>query len=158
MQYEFLNSEQVQRAVKNYFEASEEIRGQIKMFEVFAYPDTNEGRYSARAQGFVLVRLDVKASCSFAGKYEDFVSDFLYRAYGNQMTYGMGNYLVRSWRYETISDGRKNSLMKSFLEKPDPKDIFPSVEGDVLLDTIEPLNIYNPIWSEFDFYRKLGWR
>ena len=159
MEYKFLSPAEVQKAIKNYFETSEEVREQIKMFEVFAYPDTNEGRYLAKAQGFVLVRFNSKASsASHDTKHEDFVSDFVYRAYGNQMTYGMGNYLVRSWRYKTISNRRKNSLLKSILEKPDTEDILPSLHRDILLGVIEPLNIYDTIWSKFDFYRKLGWR
>ncbi len=160
LDYKFLNPEQVQEVVRSYFNTSKEIRGQIQIFEVFADPDTNEGRYPARSQGFVLVRFNTE-SVGFHShdiKHEDFVSDFLYTIYGNQVTYGMGNYVVKNWWYKTIKEDKKDFLLEIFPKNPELQGIYVEPSAYTLLGVIESLNTFNPIWGKFDFYRKIGWR
>lgn len=159
--YKFLIPTEIQEACKKYLAAPEEIKKQIKMFEIFAHPDLDEGRFGPLSQGFVLVRdYDRRGEAPYCYKTlcEELVMDFCYRAYGSRVAYGMGGFIVSDWKFEVRK--RADWMIEAFLRNPNPDEGFRPETRRVLLGVIEPLNIpkQDALWDELDFYKKIGWQ
>lgn len=75
-----------------YLNAPKKVKDEIALFRINAYPDTNEGRFGPRPQGYVLVRGEKKFQNLL-------LQNFLYEIYGPPLTFGMGDYLVENWLF-----------------------------------------------------------
>ncbi len=153
----FLKEEEVKKAISVYNNLNKEERANIRMFEIFAKPDTNEGRYSAKSQGFVLVRIDPKSS--LGDNHGHFVLDFCFHVYGNKISYGMGNFIVKNWKYEPVEKRAVQTELDSIISRLEhPDEIDNLYSSNILLGVVESLNIHDSVWGQWDFYKKIGWR
>lgn len=160
--YNFLSEEEVLEAINAYANASEKTQEAITLFKVSAHPDTNEGRYGAREQGYVLVH------SKNSSHTELFLQDFLIKAYGSPITFGMGGYAVENWSYEKVSKGEKypnyelpftiECLKNNATDKKKNSSDKLAFGKYVLLAVIEPLSNYEVeggfIWKKWNHFTR----
>jgi hypothetical protein len=146
-----LNAKEVEAAKKAFLAASKATQEQVRVYEVHAYPDLTEGRLGPRPVGVVAIRVDED---SVLVETEDYIEDYLHAQFGPKVQHVQSVAPISGWLYRRVKNAK---LAFGFLRSTKQRDPL-GTPSEILLMVIEGMRVPNPLWSKYDYYKKIGMR